>query len=409
MKARPGASATLTLLATLALTTATAAGAATAVTGTLLPVPNQPNVRAVDVNELGVIVGNAGPGDTSTAGVTGHRWAYVKDRFLRQQLASPSGSNGVNITGVNRFGEPAGTAGTGEDYSSFRAVRWPVTGFKPVYLAEANSRVSAVGDNTWGVAQPINDSISGTAEIVARDGTSTPANDLGGRINTVDQIGGPNTALVSSISGAGQGSSGSAAVYQSGAVKRLPVTASFFFGGVCTSTMRADGTVAYSGTEITNQEGQISFRSHLAIHRGGAPGAEEELSTGDRTGFLGCSGSDTLASDDTVAGYLTSNGTLPEEAAVWRGGVKTDLGVPAGFTRSRAVAAATGGRVVVVATDDNDDYRQAAFLYRNGVTTPLTVPSGWSLSNIVELTDRGLVVGNVQNADGKVRPIAWRT
>jgi hypothetical protein len=406
---RPVACAALVLAAVL---TPLSAGAATQVEGTLLAVPDQPYVRAVDVNELGVIVGTTAPGlETYTPGTAGYRWLAVGNRFVRQRLQTPSDAFGVSVTGVNRFGEPAGTAGvpgTDSEHTAFRAIRWPVTGRDPVTIGAADSRTSAVGDNAWGVAYPTNGFITGSGEIVDRNGTRTSVDDfpeLPGRIHTVTRIGSRDTALVTAVSGVGGGTSGQAAVVQAGRAKTLPVQSLVFYGGFCVSDMRPDGTIAYSGFG----PGDGRFDYYMSIHRGGVPGTEEPLPTDGRVASIGCQNPDTLAKDDTVAGFVNANAARPQEAAVWTGGTMTTLGVPDGFYRSEAVAAATGGRVVVVAIGADPDAPQSAYLYRDGARLPLVVPAGWSLLNIVELTDRGLVVGNVKNAAGDVCPIAWRT
>jgi hypothetical protein len=65
---------------------------------------------------------------------------------------------------------------------------------------------------------------------------------------------------------------------------------------------------------------------------------------------------------------------------------------------------ATGGRMVVQA--QSDDGVRLSF-WHNGVRTELTTPTGWSVNRVIELTDRGLLIANLSDAVGTIRPAAW--
>jgi hypothetical protein len=68
---------------------------------------------------------------------------------------------------------------------------------------------------------------------------------------------------------------------------------------------------------------------------------------------------------------------------------------------------ASGGRAVLLVQTAAGP---VPYLWRGGVRTPLRVPAGWKVAGIVELTDSGLVVGNLASTDGqRVRPVVWRT
>ena len=57
---------------------------------------------------------------------------------------------------------------------------------------------------------------------------------------------------------------------------------------------------------------------------------------------------------------------------------------------------------------DGEDGRVAMSLWRNGARTALPAPRGWTVRSVVELTEAGLLIANVQDEAGTVRPAAWR-
>jgi hypothetical protein len=46
-------------------------------------------------------------------------------------------------------------------------------------------------------------------------------------------------------------------------------------------------------------------------------------------------------------------------------------------------------------------------LWHDGARTPIRLPAGWTLTSVVELTERGLLIANLQDTSGTVRPAAW--
>jgi hypothetical protein len=46
-------------------------------------------------------------------------------------------------------------------------------------------------------------------------------------------------------------------------------------------------------------------------------------------------------------------------------------------------------------------------LWRNGVRAPLRLPAGYQVATVVELTEAGLLVANLRDATGHLRPAAW--
>ncbi|MEU4561159.1 hypothetical protein AB0F72_22480 [Actinoplanes sp. NPDC023936] len=79
---------------------------------------------------------------------------------------------------------------------------------------------------------------------------------------------------------------------------------------------------------------------------------------------------------------------------VSRDGVRTPLrGTPDLDTGYRHTAGSVGGGALSLRDD--------------GARTRLSAPAGWSVTSVVELTDTGLLVADVRNADGVVRPAAW--
>jgi hypothetical protein len=395
---------------------ASAAADKPAVKGILLAVPTPKagqllSTQAVDVTPLGVVAGTVGAINTNPDGsVSGtsapQRWLPVGEgRWARQALPLPAGATRGDVVGLTDLGEVAAnvTASGGQ-----RPVRWSVTGRSYTYLGAAGAGVDALGPNgPWGVAT--SDGISGSGELVARDGAITPLtlpDALSGRNSGATSIGGPRTVLVGVISGVGQATEGSAALWINGAALGLP--AHTFFGfQACYSRVQRDGSVAYSGIDPSGP-GLV-----IGLHRGGIPGTDIKLQLdGGNSAALGCEGpapspGDFLSSDGTVAGSISQEDSSRSQATTWRAGVPTRIPLRIGEVASEAVAVATGGRAVVITS--LQDSSQLAYLWHGGFRTPLAIPSGWTLHNIVELTDSGLVLGNLQNAAGTVQPVIWQT
>ncbi|MEU8239537.1 hypothetical protein AB0C07_14945 [Actinoplanes missouriensis] len=402
------------LACALAAATATPVmAAAPALRGELLPVPagtdRQTSVRAVDVSPSGVVAGNALDSASSTE--LPLRWAPAGPAgWWRQRLALPAGATSGHVSGLTDAGEAAGSVTLGDT----RAVRWSRDGRSSTLLSAEPSAVTAVGpDGPWAVATvdpaiPI----GGEAELVSRDGARTPVRGTpeldNGYRRTVGSVGGPVTALVWVGDGIGQGATTSPVLWRAGGSVRLPVVGSYFLGPACVSRVQADGSVVYSGYQSSG--GTVAWV--LARHAGGVPGAEVTLSrataAGQPTAGLTCAagdgGTDALAADGGIAGYVSD--ADGRRAAFWdAAGERTVVPLAAGEQSASGVAVATGGRMAVLA--DLGDGAAALSLWDDGVRTRLSAPAGWTVTAVVELTDAGLLVADVRNAAGVVRPAVW--
>ena len=375
-----------------------APAAPTALRGELLPVPaGAASVTAVDVSPFGVVAGNAQD--------VPQRWAKVpRAGWLRQSLALPEGATAGTVAGVTDLGE-AGGAVTVD--GTAQAARWSVSGRSATLIP--GTQVSAVGPyGPWGVftrgAEP-----TGESDLVALDGTRTPLRgtpelDSGYR-RSVASVGGPGTALAWVTNGIGRGTTARPVLWRDGATLRLPVFSSIFLTVACVSRVLPDGTVVSSG--FNNDGGTIA--SVMVKHVGGVPGTDVELNrataSGQPVAGLTCdsvqSSLNTLASDGGIAGHVD------QQAAYWNpAGQAQIVPLAAGEVSATGVASATGGRMVIRAEGEDGTARLSG--WRAGVRTPLTTPEGWSVAAVVELTDAGLLVANLRNADGATRPAAWQ-
>lgn len=405
-RARSTAAALTTTLTTLALAGTALADPAAAADGTpvaptLLPVA-QSVTRAVDVSPAGVVVGTGVVNDSG--GTVAHRWQPVGPAYLRQRLAAPSGLPYANAIGVTDAGEAGGNAF--DAVSRAGAYRWSADARRATSLVPEPGGVGAVGPGEWLVNQ--GDIVGTTTSIVARDGTVTPIGGIPPQVGISGvSLGGPQTALVAVRNGIGQGATSTPFVWEAGASQALPVNSSFFFGPACLSDVLPDGSVAYSGLWL--QSGGSPPPQQIAVLHGGVGGQTVSLQVpaGATHASLGrCDAiGDTLSADGYAVGHAYGAAT---EAVVWSpDGTAVLPGLRAGESSSSAVAVASGGRAVLLVTTAAG---RVPYLWRDGVRTPLRVPTGWAVDSIVELTDAGLVVGNVVRADGqRVRPVVWRT
>jgi len=389
--------------------------------GTLLPVPaagpgTSVSVTAVDVNPLGVVAGTANLVSTDPDRIQSQssvplRWAQVpRVGWRRQQLAMPAGAQFGTVAGVTNLGEAGGTVTT--DGVS-HAVRWSVTGRSLTSIGANASQVSAVGPNgPWGVDTPNElNPIAGDTELVTRSGERTLLSgtpDLGaGYRRTVISIGGPTTAIVGVTSGVGFGTRFTPVLWRAGATLTLPVFNSPFGITHCESPVMADGSLSYSGLSIT---GGVPEQI-LVRHVGGVPGQDVDLS---RTGSgayatLGCQPgtviNDSLAADGGISGSANDaqGGSL---AAYWDAtNTRTTVPLEAGEASAYGAAVATGRRMVI--RSETADHSTRLTFWHNGIRTPLAVPAGWRVNRVVKLTDRGLLVANLSDESGRVRPATW--
>jgi hypothetical protein len=387
------------------------------VLATLMPVPaGQLTVTAVDAAPLGVIAGTASvqvtnPDGTVSTVSTPQRWARVpRLGWVRQPLALPDGATSAVVDGLTNATEAAGRV-TVDGVS--RAVRWSASGLSSTLIGDAATGVTAVGPHgPWGVATDTAQlPASGYAELVTRDGTrtllaGTPELDAGYR-RTVGSIGGPATALVWVTDGVGMGTTARPVLWVGGATQRLPVVSSYFLRSACVSPVLADGSVVSSGYTIDG--GTVALV--MVRHVGGVPGTNVELSrataAGQPVAGLACTSGfkpDNLAADGGIAGFVTdADGT---RAAYWNAdNERTLVPLAAGERSAKGVAVANGGRMVIQAEAEDGSVRLS--LWHNGVLRSLTTPDGWAVSSVVELTDHRLLVANVRDASGAVRPAVW--
>ena len=398
-------------LAPVGAPAAAAVAAPAALTATLLP-SAQPTTWAVDVTELGVVVGTAGPPEGTnpiTNGTTPQRWVPVPTRgWVRQQLTLPAGATGVGLAGVNELGEAAGDVGVGEATS--QPVRWSISGTRTTPLGPPGASAAASGLNRWIVAA--GDGTFGGSTLVARDGTRTELTGTPELEGTTavrgNSVGVDGTLLLTAVRGIGRASIGRPVIWKDGATVELPVFSSYFTGGACTSRVQPDGAVAYSGFVWGEQ------RYEIGIHRGGVPGTNTPLPVAAGRGTtLNCATGDVMAIDGTVLGELEPppGEGVPvgaTQAVIWRpDGTLVPIPVEADEIGTAAIAVASGGRALIQAypRDAAPEY----FVWKAGVRRQLTIPAGWSLDRFVELTETGVVVANLRNADGRVRPAVWRT
>lgn len=401
------------LIVTAAIIAALAVPGATPAVAAPLPAPvpillpaTQPYVGARDIAPGGAIVGTAGPSDPQTGptGSTAQLWLNPRGVYVAQTLPVPEGATGATVAGVTDRAEAGGTVEFG---TTSRAVRWSSDArVQPTLIGGNASRTSAVGPGEWLVDTALG---RGFVEIVTRDGTRTNLDLSPNYIHGVGGLsaGGPTTALAWGSGGAGAGRSVQGVIWQDGATFGLPVLRTFSTGPVsCHSEIRPDGTVAFSGPGTQAPDG-----FGAGIRRGGVAGTTVWLRAGGLMGQLGCQNgdltSDTLSADGWVAGSVGSREVAPT-AALWRpNGSLVRLGKAADETSSFAVAVARGGRAVIRGYLQDGGSR--LYLWQRGTRTPLPIPAGWTLSEVVEMTDRGIVLANLTNADGQRRPVVWFT
>ncbi len=411
------------LVSSLGLTgAATRPAAAGGVRGELLPVPRvrpgqQLSVTAVDVSPSGVVAGNAQVISTAPDGTTSYadsplQWsAPLRDGWRLRRLALPDGATSGTLAGQTDRGEAAGTL----TYDGLtRAARWSPDGRTTTLIGGDRSRTDAVGPHgPWGVSTSGDGLIAGEAELVARDGTRTPLRgtpelDAGYR-RGVSSIGGPDTALVGVTNGVGQGTTAAPVLWQAGATVRLPVFSSYFLGPACASRVQPDGDVAISG--FSNTGGGLP-RWLMLRHTGGVPGTDTVLSEATASGplfaELTCTPgltSNSLAPDGGIAGSVT-DADRRRTAAYWNAAnERTTIPLAAGERATSGVAVASGGRMVILA--EAEDGSTSLSLWHHGVRTPLPAPRGFTVASVVELTEAGLLVANLRDAAGAIRPASW--
>jgi probable HAF family extracellular repeat protein len=97
-----------------------------------------------------------------------------------------------------------------------------------------------------------------------------------------------------------------------------------------------------------------------------------------------------------VVGAVDTTPTGPQHAFLYSGGVTHDLGVPAGYTDSRALGVNDRDQVVGVASDNSGGNGDHGFLYSKGVMTVVTPTTGRALA----INDKGQVVGDYADPSG---------
>jgi hypothetical protein len=418
------------LVALPAADAADAGGAApvapAAVAATLLPVPytgpgQAQAVRTADVTETGVVAGTAeitgtAPDGTPEFRTSAHRWFRLAGSgWRRQELPAPAGAASASVAALTELGEGAGAVVSD---GSQRAVRWSVDGRRVTTIGPPGSRSGAVGPlGTWGVDRDtaVFPPVTGETELVSRGGARTPLDGTpelqnGFRRSTIS-VGGPRTAVVAVRSGAGSGTMIRPVLYRAGATLDLGVFSSPLGPRACTSRVRNDGTLVYSG--IRTGDGEPA--AVLVRHVGGVPGRDVVLARNTAadgvSARLACDvelrSTDVLAPDGGVAGAVTDQGGTRVRAAYWSGrGARTVVPLAPGESRAVGAAVATGGRMVVRA--DGDDGVARLFLWDEGTRTALTLPAGRTLDAVVELTEAGVVAADARDAAGTVVPAVWQ-
>jgi hypothetical protein len=399
------AAAALTGLISATLSSAaTPAAAAAPVRGVLLPA-EQTIAEAVDISPSGVVVGTQAT--AQGAPTAGQVWTPDSGRaWARRPLAVPDGVSPSRVAGVTDSGEAGGYVGSG---TAATAHRWSADGQVATPLAPAQSATSAVGPDTWlvNLGDPL---FASQTAVVARDGTTTRITGIPGRAVAGVSMAGPQTALLSSTDGAGQQTVGTPYVWEAGVAQALPIFQSFTYGTGCLSAIQPDGSVAYSGP-VRQPDGSVTSR--LGVLRGGVGGQDTslEVPAGAYAADLDawCYRHDLLSADGWAIGSASWYAPRGTEPVVWRpDGTAVSPELRDDESNARAVAVATGGRVVIEATTAAGD---RLFLWRDGVRTPLRLPSGWSVSDVVELTDTGYVLANLTRIVDDVvqsRPAVWR-
>ncbi|MBU2663598.1 hypothetical protein KOI35_08775 [Actinoplanes bogorensis] len=376
----------INILATTALLAAgLTAPAAPVISAELLPGPAG---TAVDVSPLGVVVGTA-------QGIP-QRWAKLpRAGWVRQQLGTTPGT----VAGVTDLGEAAGTVNS-------QAVRWSVSGLTATVIP--GTRVDAIGARGTAGVYTAGSEPLGESDLVDRDGTrtalrGTPELDAGYR-RTVASVGSSRTAVVWVTNGIGKGTTARPVLWRDGATLRLPVFSSFFLSNACVSRVLPDGTVVSSG--FSNDSGTPTWL--MTKHVGGVPGTDVVLNRATASGqpIAGLTCDSTQSSLNTLAADGGIAGRVDQQAAYWDpAGTAHVVPLAAGEVSAIGAAASTRGRIIVKATEADGTVRLA--LWRAGERTPLATPPGWAVRDVVELTDAGLLVANVSNAEGETRPAAW--
>lgn len=397
---------TLTATALVVAVSPAPASAAGPRLGVLLPIPDgATSVTAADVTPGGVVGGTA----TTPAGDTPLRWT-ARARTL-QELTLPAGATAGRVIGLTDRGEAAGE--TTVDGVS-RAVRWSADGRTATLIGDARTRVAAVGPaGPWAVFTAGTDDLglTGETDLVTRSGTRTPLRgtpelDAGYR-RTATSVTDERTALVWVVNGISRGTTSRPVLWQDGATATLPVVNIVFQARACASRVTPDGSVVASGWNT----GSGTPKFQLVRHTGGVPGTDTVLNaaTGPGQPFAGLTCGDqtpdVLADDGGFTGFITDG--LGQHAAYWDAAdVRTDIPLAAGEASASGVATASGGRVVIQAEGTDGTSRLA--LWQDGTRTALRNPPGWSAVSVVELTEDGLLVANLRDASGAVRPAVWR-
>lgn len=378
----------------------------------------QLTVTAIDVSPRGVVAGTAhvvttNPDGTRSVVDVPQRWVRMpRAGWQRQRLALPAGATSGIVAGLTDRGEAAGEV-TLDGVS--RAARWSVGGRSATLIGGAGSRVNAVGRyGPWavftGFTNP-NNIFVGDVELVTRAGVRTPLSGTpeldAGYLRSASTVGGPDLALVWVLGGIGRGITSRPVLWQAGATVRLPVLSSGILGSACVSRLRADGSVAASGYSI-----EAGLPNLLLVrHVGGVPGTDVVLARatqpGQQIGGITCESgrpSNGLAPDGGIAGYVQD--ADGQRAAYWNAAnVRTVVPLAAGERSATGVVAANGGRMVIRTEGDDGSIRLS--LWRDGVRKQLSAPAGWSVVSVVELTESGLLIANVRDAAGTVRPASW--
>jgi hypothetical protein len=363
----------------------------TAVRATLLPAAALVN-EPVELTDLGVVVGNAGPaGDVGDNQVypqpSARPWRWAAGRL---QLLPTGGAARARVEAANRLGATAGWTATSAD-SGERAAAWDVLG-----------RVRAIGVPAW-IAADLNDRgdlVLGVDSretalgigILAADGAYTavdPAFDtvpagawpvsLNNRRDVVFNVTGPR-----GTSNFLRWRPGGPPSVQFGSGWSMfnfpPCTADSESGRIMATTAST-----YPAVQISNPDGTVTPLP------------------ADGPAFPGCTGHELSETGDVVG--LTWSTFGPDAVAtpvLWRGGRLILL--PGGPGAARAVN--ERGQIAGVLRSGDPVFWPSA----TATPVPLPVPAGWQFAAVTDVNNLGQVLGAVrQESTGAVRAILWST
>lgn len=311
--------------------------------------------------------------------------ASAQDGWRMTRLPDlPSGTNAYNAAAINNAGQIVGWSWTGSDA---RAVQW-----QDGRISDLGSlRTTPFGFNA---ASDVNDA----GQVVGA--TDTPEHVYrgalwqGGRISALAPLPGWQESAANAINasgtivgGSGTGSGGVPTLWQNGQAIALSVPISF-----------------QSGVAVDiNTSGQIVLRGDYGSSFVGRSGSFTDL--GHFSAEIPITQAHSINDAGQVVGASFTDGAM--HAFLWEGGHMRDLGVPAGFTWSEAIAINASGQVVGFAerrAPITGDATTHAILWDGERVVDLTSQlgggdEGWQLRPS-DINDAGTIVGTGYDEHG---------